>query len=156
LLGDDRIHQLSDGRYRSTNAVMPVGSGAGWEAAMFDHFQAVVKTLCARLQGLDEATASSELGGSTYGFNVWPGHPHEAEVRGALADFRQKYTELRKRVQQYNTDHPLPQKYTEVVIYGGQHLTEQEADDGDSLTERETDEQQHPTELKASDAQSTD
>lgn len=131
LSSDERVHQSRDGRYRSTNAVMPMGSGAGWEAAMFDHFQAVVNTLCARLQAMDEATSSSERGGSTYGFNVWPGHPHEAEVRGALAEFRAKYTELRERVQRYNSEHTLPNKYTEVVIYGGQHLTDQETDDSD-------------------------
>ena len=127
LVRDGRVQQLGDGRYVSQSAVMPIESGAGWEAAMFDHFQAVVKTLCAKLQSLDEATPSSELGGSTYSFNVWPGHPHEAEVRGALSAFRRKYTELRERVQRYNTEQGLPTEYTRVVIYGGQHLTCQES-----------------------------
>ncbi len=129
LLQAGRIDQLADGRYQSSHAVMPVGSGSGWEAGMFDHFQAVVKTLCARLRSVDDPTPSSELGGSTYGFNVWPGHPFEQEVRGALAEFRQRYTELREQVQAYNEAHPLPEDHTKVIIYGGQYLIREKADE---------------------------
>ena len=126
LARDERVRLLEDGRYESANAVMPVGSAAGWEAAMFDHFQAVVRTLCSRLQAPEEPTASSEVGGSTYGFNVWPGHPYEAKVRGALAEFRRKYTGLREQVQAYNNEHALPDEHVKVVIYGGQYLTHHE------------------------------
>ncbi len=131
LAGDGRVQRLADGTYESTHAVMPVGSGAGWEVGMFDHFQAVVQTLCARLQAMNEPNAASEVGGSTYGFKVWPGHPYEAEVRGALADFRRRHTELRQRVQAYNDQHTPPADHTRVVIYAGQHSTEQKADPTD-------------------------
>jgi hypothetical protein len=80
---------------RATHFV-PSPSGMGWEAAVFDHFQAVVRAILARLSNEpdDEGTA----GGSTYSFNVWPGHPFQREVTSALADFRARYSTLRSQV----------------------------------------------------------
>jgi hypothetical protein len=98
----------------------------GWEAGMLDHFQAVVKTLCARLAAMSEDEPSPHVGGSTYSLRIWPGHPLEDEVRGALAAFRRKHTDLRQRVQAYNEQHTVPAHYEEVVIYGGQCIVAKE------------------------------
>lgn len=129
LEGAERVRFLADGRVESAHAVMPLGSAKGWEAAIYDHFQAVVRTLCSRLRALDEPKAASEVGGSTYGFNVWPGHPYEKEVRGVLSEFREKHTRLRELVQRHNSQQQLPDAYTEVVVYGGQYLAEHHAED---------------------------
>jgi len=104
-----------------------LGSPAGWEAALFDHFQALVETLCARLQRGPDPQGG--LGGSTYSFNIWPGHPFEDEVRRTLQTFRERNSELRKRVQAFNEGNGLPGQYERVVVYAGQCGIEQESED---------------------------
>lgn len=125
LLEAGRV-QATKGRYSTRSVVMSPAESEGWEAGMLDHFQAVVRTLCARLRASSENEPSPHVGGSTYSLRVWPGHPFEDEVRGSLAAFRRKHTELRKRVQEHNEQHGLPSRYDEVVIYGGQCVVEKE------------------------------
>lgn len=119
LVAEDRA-QAAKGRYSSRSVVMSPTASAGWEVGMLDHFQAVVRTLCARLRASAENEPSPHVGGSTYSLRVWPGHPFEDEVRGVLARFRQQHTELRRKVQEHNERHGVPRSYDEVVIYGGQ------------------------------------
>jgi hypothetical protein len=68
----------------------------------------------------------SAVGGSTYSFEIWPGHPHEAEVLSLLRDLRDKTTALRKKVREHNGSHARPSRYTELTFYGGQWLLERE------------------------------
>src|SRR6185503_16249821 len=90
LIASGRV-QLStvDGQpvYSAHQFFIPSNSTAGWEGAVFDHFQAVVKTILARLRA-EESSADDGMGGSTYVFDVWSGHPHEAEVLGLLGALR--------------------------------------------------------------------
>jgi predicted transcriptional regulator len=120
-----RIETAGATRYESDDFVIPLGAPVGWEAAVFDHFQAVVNTIAARLRS-DNATAAaaSRIGGSTYSLEVWDGHPLEDEVLGELARFRDHMTRLRARVATHNTAVVLPSRRTRVVIYGGQNLME--------------------------------
>lgn len=122
------VHRSADGAYSTRSVLLPLDAPAGWEAAMFDHYQAVVQTLCQRLRASAEEESAPFSGGSTYRLNVWPGHPLEDEVKGALAAFRKKYTDLRERVQRHNTEHGLPTHHEQVTIYGGQSVTAQELD----------------------------
>lgn len=66
------------------------------------------------------------MGGSTYAFDVWPGHPHEADVLGLLRGLRAQVGALLQQVRAYNTSHARPRSYTEVTFYGGQWLLERE------------------------------
>jgi hypothetical protein len=129
LTAEQRVRSDARGRYVARSMVMSSGQSAGWEAGLLDHFQAVVKTLCARLRAAAEDEPSPHIGGSTYSLRVWPGHPMEDEVRGALAEFRRKHTDLRKRVQAHNEQSGLPARYDEVVIYGGQCVVQKERRD---------------------------
>jgi len=132
LVEQGRIELLADGSYRSQRVVIPVGSAAGWEAALFDHFQAVVRTMCVRLRGAGENSArarEADSGGSTYSYSIYPGHPHEDEVRGLLREFRTRHSELRQRVSQYNETHPLPASHERVTAYGGVCITIEEPDE---------------------------
>lgn len=138
LAVERRVRIDDRGRYHASSVVMSPSASAGWEAGMLDHFQAVVKTLCARLRAAGDSDSGADVGGSTYTMRVWPGHPCEDEVRGALTAFRREYSALRQRVQEYNERHPLPADYDEVVIYGGQVIVEKErSDDEESDEERE-------------------
>ena len=131
LTAVERVHRDADGRFTSRHVVMSPGESEGWEAGMLDHFQAVIKTLCARLAASDDDEPSPNVGGSTYSMRVWPGHPLQEEVLGLLAAFRRKHTDLRRRVQEYNECHPLPKRYDEVVVYGGQCILRRESNGDD-------------------------
>jgi hypothetical protein len=96
---------------------VPLGSAAGWEAAVFDHFQAVVKTICTKLTSEPTRT----VGGSTYSFEVWSGHPLEAEVLDQLERMRNAASDLRGRVCSYNEGHVRPPEALHVTFYAGQH-----------------------------------
>jgi hypothetical protein len=106
LIGERRIdihHEDSDPVYSSPQCVIAVGASAGWEASIFDHYQAMVSAMCSKLRG--GATRSREgesTGGSTYGYDVWRGHPLHDEVVGFLEATRQRARELRDRVDRHN------------------------------------------------------
>lgn len=118
--------------YRAEAFTLPLGETHGWEAAVFDHFQAVVTTICRRLQDVP-ATPSlgDQIGGSTYTLEVWPEHPLEGEVLGELAAFRRRLGELRDRVVAHNRSSHVPSQRSKVVIYGGQCVTLHEDEDED-------------------------
>jgi DNA-binding MarR family transcriptional regulator len=103
--------------YRSSRLILMLDGEAGWEASMFDHFQAVVRTLCARLRG--EGPAAS-TGGSTYSFDVWPGHPLEAQVKNTLQRLRDELGALWEQVEAHNRAGTLPDEYEQITVYAGQ------------------------------------
>ncbi len=124
LVARGSIQLGADGRYSSRSLVVPLGVSVGWEAALFDHFQAMVKTLCTRLR--EGPDPKGVVGGSTYSFNVWPGHPFEEEARVTLQQFRTRCSDLRKRVQDFNDANGLPDSYEKIVVYAGQCGIEQD------------------------------
>ena len=117
-------------RYRASQFFVELGAAKGWEAAIFDHFQALVRTIGARLHaGPSEAELN---GGSTYSVDVWPGHPLETEARSQLARFRHQSSELRQRIAEYNREHPHPRSYSTITWYAGQYVVEQTTESDDS------------------------
>jgi hypothetical protein len=116
-------------RYSARTLSIPLGAQAGWEAAVYDHFQAVVKTIAQKLASKLTADARDSVGGSTFTFEVWPGHPLQGEVTGSLARFRGEYEALRERVRTFNDANPTPKRWNRVVVYGGQSVTEEEEDE---------------------------
>lgn len=125
---DGRVQRTSDGRYRCDTCVIPVGATVGWEGAVFDHYQAMVSALCRKLRlGATRSRADDACGGSTYGFDVWEGHPHEEEVRTLLATTRARLSELRARVDTHNGQHGVAPEATRFVFYCGQTVIEEEA-----------------------------
>jgi len=134
LLADGRIqHSETNGvtRYSARALVVPLGAPVGWEAAVFDHFKALVTTILSRLNENRATALDDRIGGGTYTIDVWPGHPLEAEVFGTLARLRSTLTDMRERVVQFNADQPLPPAHTRVVIYAGQCLIHEEGDSED-------------------------
>jgi hypothetical protein len=124
LCESGRVH-LADGSYGSREVVVARNAAAGWEAAMLDHFQAMVKTLCARLRGEGDPTTS---GGSTYSFDMAAEHPLAARVYGTLERIRTELTALRAEVERYNAEHPSDLTPELVTIYVGQHVLSELAD----------------------------
>jgi hypothetical protein len=143
LLADGRIERGADGRLGTSRFVLPLGAAAGWEAAVFDHLQAVVHTIRQRLRRETARDAESadfdpaQVGGSTYSFDVWPGHPLEAEVLSQLARLRRELGDLRERVDAHNQASGVPADYRQVITYVGQCRLDREAIDGDEDEESE-------------------
>lgn len=133
LLAEQRVVvDAESGQYRSSQLVLMLDAEAGWEAAMLDHYQSVVRTLCARLRGEGAAVST---GGSTYSFDVWPSHPLAAEVKATLPRLRGQLGELWDRVEAYNRVHGLPPEYESTTVYAGQsslmqHLSSRSDGDG--------------------------
>jgi len=135
LVDSNRVERTRDNEdtvYRTGSLFVPVGSPVGWEAAVFDHFQAMVKTICCRLRD-DIATSNpgDVIGGSTYTLDVWAGHPLEEEACATLAKLREILVDLRRRLEEYNRAHKIPEQHRQVVLYVGQCLIAQGDEDGD-------------------------
>lgn len=114
----DRVERLPSGQLRALDFLVPLGSTVGWEAAVFDHVQAVVQTICQRLG--NEGEARDWVGGSTFTFDVWKGHPLEAKVKGQLAELRRQLGELRLEVSEFNKQRGIEKQYEQVTTYVGQ------------------------------------
>ena len=120
-------------RYRARALVVPLGAPVGWEAAVFDHFKALVTPVLSRLNE-NRATAIDDLvGGGTYTIDVWPGHPLADEVYGTLGRLRTTLSDLRGRVAEINRGQTVPEAHTRVVIYAGQCLIHEDGDGDDGV-----------------------
>lgn len=124
LASDGRLVEV-DGQWTAETVVIGPAAEDGRGAAMLDHFEAVVATLCDRLAVIDGAPEGAiEGGGSTYQFDVWPGHPLRAEVAGQLAELRARLGALRARVDAHNEGVERPVGVERVTVYCGQSMAE--------------------------------
>lgn len=107
LLDAGRIARLpgEPDRFESTTQVIEDGDPTGWEAALFDHYQAMVTAFCTKLRIDSSAPERDWVGGSTFRFEVWQGHPLKDEVTGFLSRIRSEGTDLRARVAAHNLSH---------------------------------------------------
>jgi hypothetical protein len=124
LLDDGRItmvHEEGEVFYTCETCVIPVGDAVGWEAAVFDHYQAMVVAICTKLnRGETRSELREAIGGCTYGFDIWEGHPMAEEVLGFLARTREQGSELRQRVDAHNGQNTPPPDPMRVIFYAGQ------------------------------------
>lgn len=134
VLDDALQHLLANGRirleaspegerYTTEQCLIPVGEAAGWEVALIDHHQAVLDALAAKVvDGPHSSRAHDEVGGTTLRFDLWPGHPHDQEVRELLAEVRERIISLWGAVEEHNRLHPHPTTH-QVTFYCGQFVT---------------------------------
>ena len=129
LLAEHRIRREQRGDdwvYSSDECVIPLGDPVGWEAAVFDHFQAMATAIAGKLRlGLTQAVRGEWMGGSTYSFDLWEGHPLHDEVVAMLQSTRERAAELRQRVEDYNAVHPHEHE-RKVTFYAGQSVVDAE------------------------------
>lgn len=119
-------------RYGCESCVVPFGDAAGWEAAVFDHYQAMVTALVTKLRiGRRRADLDDSIGGSTFTFDIWRGHPMEREVLGTLRALREHGIALRERLEAYNAQHRRPDREPplRVIAYMGQTVKEEESNE---------------------------
>ena len=126
-----RVRESDGGKLSASEFFVPLSTEAGWEAAIFDHYHAMVRTLCCRLSPDPQLAGlpAQSTGGSTYTYEVWPGHPLYEEVLGTLANVRDAQSALRKRVEAHNALHGTPENHLQVVTYAGQSVVRQGDED---------------------------
>jgi DNA-binding MarR family transcriptional regulator len=118
----ERVEHEGTTLYKAGGLVIPLGAPIGWEAAVFDHYKAMVTTVISRLHEDRPAPEFADrVGGSTYTIDVWDGHPLKDEVYGALARLRAELSDLRTRAKEFEAEQP--ESFTRAVIYIGQSLT---------------------------------
>lgn len=129
LLGEGRVtvtEDQDDNELFSTDKVIIAESDdAGWEAAVFDHFNALVSALTTRLRGEVQSRYDRPVvGGSTYTFDVGEDHPLRDEALELLGETRVRVSDLRERVTQMNEERDWPDALDErVTFYFGQTVT---------------------------------
>jgi hypothetical protein len=133
LLDAGRVERGPGDAYRARSLVVPLGATVGWEAAVFDHFRAMVSTVIRRLESArSRSDIADRVGGSTYTLDVWQGHPLEQEAYESLRELRARLGDLRERIEGYNAAHEVPDDYTQVILYVGQCLIRQGNDGSDA------------------------
>jgi hypothetical protein len=117
--------------YGCERCIIPLGSAHGWEAAVFDHYQAMVTALVTKLRsGQRRAERSDVIGGSTFVFDLHEGHPLEDEVLGFLEEMRTRGLELRAKLDALAAREGRPDgaKPLRVISYVGQTVAEQDTE----------------------------
>ncbi|HVY31901.1 MAG TPA: hypothetical protein VHB79_35445 [Polyangiaceae bacterium] len=127
LLEQGRVHE-QQGMLTADTLSIPVGAQQGWEAAVFDHFQAVCTAIAMKLRrGAKQSKTNDVVGGSTLAFDVHPAHPLRDEVYGSLERVRAQMNELWEKVVAYDQEHPVPDGQKQrVTFYFGQSVIEDE------------------------------
>ncbi|MEY2931925.1 MAG: hypothetical protein RL033_2674 [Pseudomonadota bacterium] len=111
------------GAYSSAAMLVPVGARMGWEAAVFDHFQAVSKAIAAKLRVGAQSGQNDVIGGATLSFDLHPTHPLRDEAYGLLRDVRARVNDLWKRVSDHNRQHPVDEdELIKLTFYMGQNV----------------------------------
>jgi hypothetical protein len=138
LIADARVQRNNGGKdqelFSAERCLIPIGDAAGWEAALLDHHQAVLNAIAGKISAGSRTSANSdETGGSTFGFELWPGHPDELAVRSLLAQKRAELAELWTRVSQRKTQTTPPEtgRYN-VTFYLGQHVLREDLEQEES------------------------
>lgn len=123
LTKDERISIGAEG-YSARAFEIPVDAEYGWEAAVFDHFQAVATAIGTKVQ-LKGANlpAAHVVGGTTLRFEVSRTHPKLDHVLSLLARVRTLTDEAWAEVSEHNLLHPLPDdERLQVTFYFGQSI----------------------------------
>lgn len=108
-----------EARYSLARFVMPIGASGSAEAAVYDHFQAVFETIATRVAPTGDFP-TQEIGGSTYSFDIWPGHAEEASIRSLLSEIRSKVSAIGTRALAFESSNERPRPFKRVTFYVGQ------------------------------------
>ncbi|HVU05974.1 MAG TPA: hypothetical protein VHE30_29695 [Polyangiaceae bacterium] len=127
LLADGRVRreaESDDAPLRSAAYVISGSDTKGWEAAVFDHYQAVASAISSKVRLRGTGSEDAELvGGTTLHFGVHPGHPYAERVLGTVKRVRAELDAFWQEVAAYNREHPLDdESATRVTFYFGQSV----------------------------------
>lgn len=123
LADDERISVRGQSLFAPTFQI-PVGDERGWEAAVFDHFQAVATAISTKVQlKASNAPAAELVGGTTLRFEMSRSHPKLDRVLALLSQVRTLTDEAWDEVYAYNARHALDdEERLNVTFYFGQNI----------------------------------
>lgn len=122
LVREERLREAQPGRFRALSFVLGVESTQGWEASVFDHFSAVAQAIVHKLK-LPRKHGDETVGGSTFTFNVYPGHPSYHQVMSLLARTRTEVSALWRDTNEFNQRQPqAAEGKVKVRFYFGQDV----------------------------------
>jgi hypothetical protein len=125
LVADGLVHRddAADPELRAENFVVPLDATRGWEAAVFDHYSSVCAAIARKVQVGAGARGGEAVGGATFTFDVYAGHPCEQRVMALLGKTRADVDALWDEVAAYNHGNPVPdERKTKVTFYFGQNV----------------------------------
>jgi len=130
LQADGAVRCDDDGKLSTTGVSIPPGSTVGWEAAVFDHYQALVTAITRKLEAVSGSSENDgAVGGGTVTFVMSPGHPLEEEVNVLLKQLRGQLNELWQRVgeeqRKLRVGSKAGEKVRVVTFYFGQSSQEE-------------------------------
>ena len=126
-LESNGLARLDQEGWHCQTLYLPTDDPVVWGAALLDHYQSVIKSLCIKLRGGNDRARDRDLtGGSTYSFDFWPGHPLEAEFTGLLKEFRKRLSDLRSRKEDLRLQCPDEAEQSRLIFYFGQAIIEDE------------------------------
>jgi len=132
LVDEGHVQRTSESEsvvYSSAMCVITAENEEGWEAAIWDHFQAMVTAICTKARaGQKRSRFNDHIGGSTYHFQVSDIHPLKDEVLDFLQLTRNAASALRKRVDEYNAESPSAGRPVRVTFYAGQTVLSEDSD----------------------------
>jgi len=113
--------------YKATSYHVPMGSADGYEAALWDHFQAVVRSVNKKVRlGRYNASLHDVNGGTTFSFDVAEDSELFEELSGFLQSMRVQMEAWRERALE---EVPPPGTSSKrVTIYTGQMVEDRDAD----------------------------
>lgn len=118
---DGRVKQNAAGAWEGTSYVIGLDNTEGWEAAVFDHYQALVSTIMQRLSvAARQASLKDRVGGSIYTFDIWEEHPERERILSLLEQVRSAAREAREAAMA--TGVPEGADTTRVTFYVGQNI----------------------------------
>lgn len=126
LLDKGAIQETPSG-YTSNEFVVETGDSSGWEAAVLDHYQAMVSAVLRKLRAGVDDPSQTTAGGTTYSFDVPVGHPLETQVLGLLGRIHTELDTLRDAVDAINRKASPSEPHEQsrqVVFYAGQYIKE--------------------------------
>jgi hypothetical protein len=127
LQNEHRVEPDGDG-LRAPSFLIGTDSPHGWEAAVFDHFQAVCTAIANKVQLKHRQSESSHLvGGSTLHFEVSAAHPGLPKVLQLLDQVRALTDAVWDEIYQYNDQNPLADaERVNFTLYFGQNVDDLE------------------------------
>lgn len=126
LLNEGKLTQ-KDEYYQAKTCSISVGDKQGWEAAVYDHFQAMAKAVANKLNQYGaNSNYSDHIGGATLSFDLYPGHPYEDDVLSLLQRYRANINQLWAQVAEHNQTQTQTeiqaQQAFKVTFYMGQNV----------------------------------
>jgi hypothetical protein len=123
LLQERRIEETGEG-FHAPTFIITSDATHGWEAAVFDHFQAVCTAMATKVQLRHSKGPLSHLvGGTTLHFELSAEHPSLPKVLALFEQIRTLTDTVWDEVYHHNEHHVLPDdKRVNLTLYFGQNV----------------------------------